>query len=106
MNVAGQRVAERAAGATRRNGAGPGEAGQPVRDACRHHPRVKPEDQRRGAVRYGHKLNLTTGRSGLILDLVIEASNPADSDRLMPMLERRVRRWRTRLRQSRRTRAP
>ncbi len=33
-------------------------------------------------VDYGHKLNLTTGRSGLILDLVIEAGNPADSERL------------------------
>src|SRR5262245_14423688 len=31
---------------------------------------------------YGHKLNLTTGRSGLILDLVIEAGNPADKERL------------------------
>ena len=30
-------------------------------------------------VAYGHKLNLTTGRSGLILDLVIEAGNPADA---------------------------
>jgi transposase, IS5 family len=44
--------------------------------------------KRKGEVHYGHKLNLTTGRSGLILDLVIEAGNPADSDRLMPMLER------------------
>ncbi|MGH8614704.1 MAG: ISNCY family transposase [Gammaproteobacteria bacterium] len=41
-------------------------------------------------VEYGHKLNLTTGRSGLILDLVIEAGNPADSDRLLPMLERHI----------------
>ena len=40
------------------------------------------------AVAYGHKLNLTTGKSGLILDLVIEAGNPADSERLLPMLER------------------
>jgi IS5 family transposase len=39
-------------------------------------------------VAYGHKLNLTTGKSGLILDLVIEAGNPADSERLLPMLER------------------
>src|SRR4029078_1246071 len=39
---------------------------------------------------YGPKLNLTTGRSGLILDLVIEAGNPADSDQLMPMLERHI----------------
>jgi IS5 family transposase len=42
------------------------------------------------AVAYGHKLNLTTGRSGLILDLVIEAGNPADSERLLPMLERHI----------------
>jgi transposase, IS5 family len=41
-------------------------------------------------VQYGHKLNLTAGKSGLILDLVIEAGNPADSDRLMPMLERHI----------------
>jgi IS5 family transposase len=39
---------------------------------------------------YGHKLNLATGRSGLILDLVIEAGNPADSARFLPMLERHV----------------
>jgi len=38
-------------------------------------------------VAYGHKLNPTTGRSGLILDLVTEAGNPADSERLLPMLE-------------------
>jgi IS5 family transposase len=41
-------------------------------------------------VEYGHKLNLTTGRSGLILDLVIEAGNPADSERLLPMLDRHI----------------
>jgi transposase, IS5 family len=41
-------------------------------------------------VEYGHKLNLTTGRSGLILDLVIEAGNPADSERLLPLLERHI----------------
>ncbi|RWA57996.1 ISNCY family transposase [Mesorhizobium sp.] len=39
---------------------------------------------------YGHKLNLTTGRSGMILDLMIEKGNPADSDRLLPMLERHI----------------
>ena len=39
---------------------------------------------------YGHKLNLMTGRSGMILDLVIEAGNPADSDRLLPMLKRHI----------------
>lgn len=41
-------------------------------------------------VQYGHKLNLTTGKSGLILDLVIETGNPADSERLLPMLERHI----------------
>jgi IS5 family transposase len=41
-------------------------------------------------VDYGHKLNLTTGRSGLILDLVVEAGNPADRERLLPMLKRHI----------------
>jgi len=41
-------------------------------------------------VEYGHKLNLTTGRSGLILDLVIEGGNPADSERFLPMLKRHI----------------
>ena len=36
-------------------------------------------------VEYGHKLNLITGRSGLILDVVIETGNPADSERFLPM---------------------
>ena len=39
---------------------------------------------------YGHKLNLVTGRSGLVLDIMIEAGNPADSERLLPMLERHI----------------
>ena len=41
-------------------------------------------------VHYGHKLNLATGRSGLILDVVIEAGNPADAERFLPMLERHI----------------
>ena len=41
-------------------------------------------------VQYGHKLNLTAGRSGSILDLVIEAGNPADSERFLPMLNRHI----------------
>lgn len=41
-------------------------------------------------VEYGHKLNLTAGRSGMILDLVIEAGNPADSEQLLPMLQRHI----------------
>jgi IS5 family transposase len=39
---------------------------------------------------YGHKLNLTSGRSGLIRDLVIETGNPADSERFLPMLDRHI----------------
>lgn len=37
---------------------------------------------------YGHKLTLTGGASGLILDAVVESGNPADSTRAVPMLER------------------
>ena len=44
---------------------------------------------RRG-VQYGHKLNLTTGKSGMILDIVVEDGNPADAARFVPMLERHV----------------
>lgn len=41
-------------------------------------------------IQYGHKLNLSSGKSGLILDVVIEQGNPADTDRLQPMLERHI----------------
>jgi len=41
-------------------------------------------------VQYGHKLNLSTGRSGLILDVVIEEGNPADADCFIPMLDRHI----------------
>ena len=34
-------------------------------------------------VQYGHKINLTTGRSGLILDVVVETGNPADAERFL-----------------------
>jgi len=37
---------------------------------------------------YGHKLTLTSGRSGLITDWVIEHGNPADSTLALRMLER------------------
>lgn len=37
---------------------------------------------------YGHKLTLTGGRSGLILDWVVEDGNPADSTLAIRMLER------------------
>ena len=41
-------------------------------------------------VQYGHKLNLATGQSGLILDVVVEAGNPADAERFLPMLDRQI----------------
>jgi IS5 family transposase len=41
-------------------------------------------------VQYGHKLNLVTGPSGLILDVVVETGNPADAERFLPMLERQI----------------
>jgi IS5 family transposase len=44
-------------------------------------------------VAYRHKLDLSTGASGLIFDVVIEAGNPADSERLLPMLERHIARY-------------
>ena len=43
-----------------------------------------------GQVQYGHKLNLVTGKSGLILDVVVEAGNPADAERFLPMLDRHI----------------
>ena len=41
-------------------------------------------------MQYGHKINLATGRSGLILDVVVETGNPADAERFLPMLERHI----------------
>ena len=39
-------------------------------------------------VQYGHKVNLGSGASGLVTDAVVEAGNPADSSRCLPMIER------------------
>ncbi len=39
-------------------------------------------------IQFGHKLNITTGKSGLVLDIVVEDGNPADSAQLCPMIER------------------
>ena len=45
---------------------------------------------------YGHKINLATGRSGLVLDAVVEDGTPADSarppavGRCLAMLGRRI----------------
>ena len=37
---------------------------------------------------YGHKVFVTAGASGLILDCAVEAGNPADATMALPMLER------------------
>jgi IS5 family transposase len=42
----------------------------------------------RRETQYGHKLNLSSGKNGMILDVVIEPGNPADSSRLLPMIKR------------------
>ena len=39
-------------------------------------------------IQYGHKLNITTGKSGMVLDVYVEEGNPADAARLCPMIER------------------
>lgn len=39
---------------------------------------------------YGHKLCLTAGASGLVLDCVIETGNPADSKLAIEMIERQI----------------
>ena len=42
------------------------------------------------AAHYGHKINLSTERSALVLGVVVEKGNPADSERCLPILRRRV----------------
>jgi transposase, IS5 family len=83
---------ERAPGPRRRGGAGQRETRQPVRAARRHHPQELALAKAGGGrqVQYGHKLNLATGKSGLILDVVVEAGNPADAERFLPMLDRHI----------------
>ena len=39
-------------------------------------------------VQYGHKINFSSGKHGMILDTVIESGNPADSSRLLPLIMR------------------
>lgn len=41
-------------------------------------------------VQYGHKLTLSSGASGLALDVIVEDGNPADSGCLMPLLQRHI----------------
>ena len=51
-----------------------------------HHTDIIVKDRRETV--YGHKINLTSGASTLILDCVIEEGNPADATRAVPMIER------------------
>ena len=44
-------------------------------------------------IQYGHKLNFSTGRSGMVLDVVIETGNPADSDQFIPMVDRHIKNY-------------
>lgn len=44
-------------------------------------------------IQYGHKLNLMTGQSGLVLDVVIETGNPTDTERFIPMLDRHIKHY-------------
>ncbi|MDA0273634.1 MAG: ISNCY family transposase [Proteobacteria bacterium] len=39
-------------------------------------------------VQFGHKVNLSTGTSGLVTDVIVERGNPADQTRLLPMVRR------------------
>jgi IS5 family transposase len=39
---------------------------------------------------YGHKVFLSVGASGLIIDMLMERGNPADSTRAIPMLQRHL----------------
>ena len=42
----------------------------------------------RRSIQYGHKVNLTIGASGMVLDIVVEDGNPADATRAVPMVDR------------------
>ncbi len=39
-------------------------------------------------IEYGHKINLATDNNGLITAFIIEAGNPADTERFIPIIER------------------
>ncbi len=41
-------------------------------------------------VQYGHKLSLSSGTSGLVLDVVVEDGNPADQVCLIPLIKRHI----------------
>ena len=62
------------------------EASEKVVSVFEPHTDIIVKDRR--DTQYGHKLNLTTGLRGMVLDVVVEDGNPADSSRLLPMIKR------------------
>jgi IS5 family transposase len=61
-------------------------AGEKIVSIFEDHTDVIVKDKR--DTHYGHKLTVTSGRSGLIIDWVVEDGNPADSTLVLRMLER------------------
>jgi transposase, IS5 family len=61
-------------------------AGEKVVSLFETHTDIIVKDRRE--THYGHKVTLAGGASGLILDVVIERGNPADSTRALPMIAR------------------
>jgi len=55
-----------------------------------HEPHTDIIKKGRRDVQFGHKLNLTSGVSGMIIDMVVEEGNPADSTRAVRMVERQI----------------
>ncbi len=61
-------------------------AGEKLVSIFEEHTDVIVKDRRQTL--YGHKVFLSVGASGMIVDLLMERGNPADSTRAIPMLER------------------
>jgi transposase, IS5 family len=61
-------------------------AGEKIVSIFEPHTDVIVKDQRQTL--YGHKVFLSVGASGMILDLLMERGNPSDATRAIPMLER------------------
>jgi IS5 family transposase len=61
-------------------------AGEKIVSIFEPHTDVIVKDRRETL--YGHKVFLSVGASGMILDLLMERGNPADATRAIPMLER------------------
>ena len=55
-----------------------------------HQPHVDIIKKGSRTIQYGHKLSLTTTKSGVVVDMVIEDGNPADSTIAVRMVERQI----------------